>query len=122
MANYFIRVELHDADEPFAYEELHKKMEARGYQRHTQSSQNPGSRGLGLREAALILKRQNVKPFPVVQYQLPTAVYIRESDLPIDDIVQDVKNIASDVKSVKTNPMVVVVNYSEISFCNLPKV
>ncbi|EFO7518586.1 hypothetical protein HNE31_000449 [Salmonella enterica] len=25
MANYFIRVELHDADEPFAYEELHKK-------------------------------------------------------------------------------------------------
>lgn len=119
MAYYFIRVELHDADEPFAYEELHEKMEAHGYQRHTQRSQNPVSRGMGLREAALILERQNVKPFPVAEYQLPTGVYIRESDLSINDIVQDVKNIASDVK---TNPMVAVVKYSEIGFCNLPKV
>lgn len=50
MADYFIRVELHEADKSFAYEELHKKMEAHGYHRQIRLPQNPMPRGAGLRD------------------------------------------------------------------------
>ncbi|EDQ2394484.1 TPA: hypothetical protein N2G38_005557 [Salmonella enterica] len=119
MADYFIRVELHEADKPFAYEELHKKMEAHGYHRQIQLPQNPDPRYLSLRDVARIAEHKTTNPTPTSRYQLPTAVYILKSDLPINTIVQNVKDIASEISP---NPMVVVVNYSEIDYCNLPKV
>lgn len=117
MAKYFIRVELRDAHSYDDYENLHTKMETRGYHRQIHLSHNLSSLGPGLADVARKLRGQSL--YPVTRYKLPNAVYLLESDLPIKSIVEDVKNIASEIK---TDPMVVVVNYSEIDFCNLTKV
>lgn len=78
MAKFTVRVELHDANSE-DYDNLHKKMEAKGYSREISSNGKT--------------------------YQLPSAEYICEKNLEVTAVRDEVKEIA---KSVKPAPNILV--------------
>lgn len=94
MSTFIIRIELHGA-EPEDYEELHEKMEGKGYQR--QITADSGNK-----------------------YQLPDAEYIiyPATGLSVNDIAQAAYEIAD---SVKTNPGVLVTEAASIEVIGLRK-
>lgn len=92
MTTFIVRVELHGA-EPSDYEELHEKMEGKGYSREiTADSGN--------------------------QYQLPDAEYILypATGLSAEDVSQEVYKIAG---SVKSEPGVLVTEAASIEVIGL---
>lgn len=79
MTSFTVRVELHDADSE-DYEDLHKKMKAKGFNRTIQS-------GDGIR------------------YQLPNAEYNYSGNISRSDVLNSAYDAA---KSVRKNPAVLV--------------
>ncbi|MGC0994705.1 hypothetical protein [Pantoea agglomerans] len=72
MINYTVRVELHDADDPDDYENLHKRMKAQGF-----------SRSLGI---------------DGVRYKLPSAEYSMVSNLTPEEILIKAQKAANRVQ------------------------
>ncbi|EKI7188621.1 hypothetical protein PF914_000991 [Salmonella enterica] len=104
MAKYFIRVELQNVNESTDYDKLHEYMRNEGYKREYKKDTS-----LGL--ASTLYPSE-----PSLTYRLPTAVYITETFATVGEVLKHVEIIAS---RVKPDPMVVVVEYTSIAFCNL---
>ncbi|WP_308351947.1 DUF2622 domain-containing protein [Serratia marcescens] len=94
MAIYIVRVELHGAS-PEDYEELHEKMEGRGFSRQ------------------IVADSGN-------EYQLPDAEYYRHSDeyQSVTDVAQEVYDIA---ETVISNPGVLATEAAQIEVMGLRK-
>lgn len=103
MAYYFIRVELHGANES-DYNSLHELLKDKGYQRSIYVGDPAKVQPPGLAMLAQFRK-------------LPTGTYTLKSNVHIDTVITQVTDIAS---RVKTNPMVVVAECMAIRYCNLP--
>ncbi|NHB94775.1 type V toxin-antitoxin system endoribonuclease antitoxin GhoS [Photorhabdus cinerea] len=92
MANFIVRIELHDADSD-DYDSLHKKMEAKGFSKTITSDEG-------------------------ITYKLPDAEYEYESNETASDVLQKAYSIA---ESVRKKPSVLVTESEVIHWKGLKR-